>query len=443
MPKSYALFGRHEPGAPVVWTDTGVYSSQAVAEMAKAVAGQLPGVGADEAAVSIDVQGRLGFVVALLGAWLRGYVVRLGAPRAATDAESGSADQWIHDGDRSTGVDIRMVLRDRAGPRGASNASIVLPAGQRLVSLWTSGSTGEPQLHHKDARQLLGEAEMLREAFGLQRADRLLATAPPEHVYGLLFGVVLPLVSGSSFVDASPLQPTAVAAVRRAATANVLVSVPAHLRALVSLGPHELDGLRRVFSSGAPLLSDTARSLHQRHQVTVTEVLGSTETGGIAWREQVAADTRWRALPGVKLQQDDAARLVVASPFLPDGIDRWTSAEHVTFASDGGFVHHGRIDGIVKVAGKRVALAELERALFAMPGVTDAAVAAREISGARGTEIAALVVGDRLDAAGIRAALLRRFDRVVVPRRVAVVDRVPRGANGKVTKSAVFAAWDG
>lgn len=442
--ESYTLFERHDRDAVAVWSRGRAISVAELLAGVHAIASRLGPAKphADRAPeINIDVTDRLAFVVALLAAWSRGYAVHFGEP--ATGARLGRTHaMWLHGGSRSGGLDVVSVLATSCTQQACDHPTIVVPAERRLVALWTSGSTGEPQLHDKSARQLIGEAETLRDAFDVMPTDRVLGTAAPAHIYGLLFGVVLPMVSGASFVDAAPLQPTAVAAALRDGCVNTLVSVPAHLRALVTLDAGALGGLRRVFSSGAPLLASTAAAMQQAHGLAVTEVLGSTETGGIAWREQFAADSRWQSLPGVDVEQDQDERLVVRSSFLPANTSRWITGDHITMAADGRFEHHGRVDGVVKIAGKRVALAELERALFEVSGVADATVAAREVGGARGTEIAALVVGDGIDGAAVREALLRRFDRVVVPRRVMVVKRVPRGENGKVTKAAVFELWD-
>jgi acyl-coenzyme A synthetase/AMP-(fatty) acid ligase len=127
--------------------------------------------------------------------------------------------------------------------------------------------------------------------------------------------------------------------------------VPAHLRALRLLDPGQLPELARVFSSAAPLPPDTAKMLHARFGLAVTEVLGSTETGGIASRvsgpEIVHADDAamparvWTPLPhvevGVEGGADGNGRLIVNSPFLPpEGPRPWPTADRVDFSAPRG-----------------------------------------------------------------------------------------------------------
>src|SRR5690606_6869006 len=116
-----------------------------------------------------------------------------------------------------------------------------LPALRKLVTVWTSGSTGEHQRHAKTAGQLFAEALTLAEHFGLAGASlggegagrvRVVATVPSLHIYGLLFSVLVPLVSGGSFSRETPLHAGVVRATLIETAADVLVSVPAHLRAL-------------------------------------------------------------------------------------------------------------------------------------------------------------------------------------------------------------------
>ena len=101
---------------------------------------------------------------------------------------------------------------------------------------------------------------------------------------GLLFGVLVPLCAGASFIRETPLHTETVAAVARRFAADMLVSAPVHLRSLTLLSPGELPPLGRVFSSGAALPGETARLLGTRLGLWVTEIYGASETGGIAWR---------------------------------------------------------------------------------------------------------------------------------------------------------------
>ncbi|MFY0542161.1 AMP-binding protein [Nannocystis pusilla] len=71
-----------------------------------------------------------------------------------------------------------------------------LAADRRLAVVYTSGSTGDHQPCAKTAAQLLGEAQALAATFALRAGEVALATVPPYHLYGLLFGILAPLAAG-------------------------------------------------------------------------------------------------------------------------------------------------------------------------------------------------------------------------------------------------------
>jgi acyl-coenzyme A synthetase/AMP-(fatty) acid ligase len=334
-----------------------------------------------------------------------------------------------------TGCDVD--LREAMLPAGAALPGV--PADRVLARIWTSGSTGAPKAVDKRADQLLGEARALVDAFELRPDDVVLATMPSHHIYGLLFGILLPLQGGGVIVDATPLHAEVVAEVVHRERVTVLVSTPAHLRALEVLAPGRLPGVRLVFSSSAPLPTATAHMLHERFGVEVTEVLGSTETGGMAWRRSRAGALPevWSPLPGVELEVSQDGRLVLRSGFLaPDALP-WPSDDRARPVAGGGFVHLGRMDDVVKVGGKRVALSELERAAREVPGVRDTAAWWEDGSGARGGVLHLAVAGTGVTATQIRAVLEQRFDPVVLPRRIYIVAALPREPTGKLRRASL------
>src|SRR5206468_2180663 len=143
---------------------------------------------------------------------------------------------------------------------------------RRLVCVYTSGSTGAHVACPKTAAQLLGEAELLVRLWDLGPGTRVLATVPPHHLYGLLFGVLVPFMGGGGFVRTTPLHAETIAAHARSRQATVLVSVPAHLHAVAALPPDTLPPLARIFSSGAPLDAGTAAAVTALAGRPVTEV---------------------------------------------------------------------------------------------------------------------------------------------------------------------------
>ncbi len=394
---------------------------------------------------------RYDFAVCLVAAWSLGHRVALppnGQPETLRHMAADDGVQlMLHDSEAGIGLDLRELLGsgqedDARRSKVGDVAMLSVDPGQHLVTVWTSGSTGEHQRHEKTARQLCGEARVLAREFAMGPGARVLATVPPHHIYGLLFSVLVPLVGGAAFVRGHYLHAGTVAAAVQRWRATILVTVPAHLRALKILERPALDGLLHVVSSGAPLPASSAAMLRERLGLVATEVLGSTETGGIAVRTGAGP---WKPLPGVKIEiegEKDEGRLLVDSPFLPEHASRPFRTQDVVRRSAGGFEHLGRIDGVVKVGGKRVSLAEVQDRFLAVEGVDDVAVTSVEVGGARGTELVALVVAPGWAAEALRSHLRPWLDPVVIPRRLRLVDAIPRGENGKVMRTRLLQTFE-
>lgn len=379
--------------------------------------------------------------VALLAAWRAGRVAALppnGRPETIDAlAEARGISLILHDGGGSGPLarDVRSLL----GRGGLGRDLPALPADRVIACVYTSGSTGASVACPKTAGQLLGEAAMLARTFDIGPGARVLATVPSLHIYGLLFGTLMPLMGGGVIVRATPLHAETIAAAVRAYGADVLCGVPAHLRGLAELAPGALSPVRRVFSSAAPLEAETAKRLAAMLGFGPTEILGSTETGGIAWRDGTVG-AAWQPLPGVSVAADVDGAMLVRSPFAQpqphDGAYR--GADTVRLLADGRFELVGRADGILKIGGTRVSVAEIERRLRAAPGVTDAAVVTVDVGGARGHELWAAVAPATLDAGALRAELRRHVDAVAVPRRFRAVASLPREDSGKLTRERLL-----
>jgi acyl-coenzyme A synthetase/AMP-(fatty) acid ligase len=372
--------------------------------------------------VLVVCEDRYRFAVCVLAAWRAGRVVALPPNNQPETLERLGRDA--------------LVLNDRTMPLGKPARALPLsfPAERELAVVYTSGSSGAPEAWSKTAAQLIGEAQMQAGLFRIGPGDRVLATLPSQHIYGLLFGVLVPLCAGAAFVRETPLHPETVAKVAADSRASVLVTVPAHLRALLAQGPRTLH-FRLLFSSGAPfdplLIKDLPLIADEAH-----EILGSTETGGMASR-QLGVNDHFQPLPGVAIHAGPDGQLLLESPFLDAKAERpFESADRIEPLATG-FRHLGRLDDVVKIGAKRLALSELLRALRAIEGVADAAVLAVPVPSARGHEIWAAVAGSATVPA-IREALLRQFDPLLLPRRFRIVERLPASESGKVPRASLL-----
>ena len=356
----------------------------------------------------------------LLAAWHSGRCVVLpGDATPATEAKM-----------RTLAVALlgEFTGADCADWSGATPQSLVeLDPDLRAVAVFTSGSTGEPLCIEKRLSQLSDEMQAQDSVFGahIPANALIVATVSQQHLYGLLFRIIWPLVSGRPFAALAFAFPEALT-VAVSDLPQVLVSSPAFLKRL----PADLLEWARVqanhaamFSSGGPLPAETSDLIRARTGIKVREIFGSSETGGIAWRDTPAA--AWQPLPQVETGLSADGLLQIRSPYLPSS-DWFVTADQAQFDADGCFRLGPRADRIAKIEEKRVSLTALETALRATAWVADVRVVV--LPGAR-VELAAAVV---LNAAGqaeekavgharlsrqLREHLAQGFERVALPRR--------------------------
>jgi acyl-coenzyme A synthetase/AMP-(fatty) acid ligase/3-hydroxymyristoyl/3-hydroxydecanoyl-(acyl carrier protein) dehydratase len=430
-------FPAHASTDPVAIGPDGLRTFADLRAAASAIAARLSALPGRRVVLACD--DRYHFTAGLLGAWAaqREVVLPPSTQPAVLATLTGAGDViLLHDrpDHRGEGHDLAAWLD--APPAGDPGA-LSLPAPDReVVWIATSGSTGASQWFAKTLGQLVAEVSVHARLFEIGRGARFLVTAPPHHIYGLLWGVLLPLRAGATILRRTALQPEAVAdAVTRLGATHV-VSVPAHLAALASAGP--LPPVTRVFSSSAPLPAATAQALAAAGW-TVTEIFGSSETGGIGWRDRTG--TPWSVFPGLRVGVGEAGLLEVDGPFLHPAQPRPFVTGDRAREVPGGFEVLGRADGVVKAGGKRVTLAEIEERARAVAGVTDAAALCQEVGGARGQEIWLAVAGAGVRPEAVRAELARWLDPLVLPRRLRVLPALPRRETGKLPRAELEALF--
>jgi len=332
------------------------------------------------------------------------------------------------------------IIQPRRGEAGPSLSLFPALPGEELLRLYTGGSTGTPQLWSKSGINIFAEALFLAHHFAVSHRDRIVATISPLHIYGLLYSVVLPLVSGATVLAGTPSFPEEILRTVADQEATVLVSVPAHYRALrdrSGLGT----SLRLAFSSAGMLDAEDNTAFCRHNGTGIVEIYGSTETGGLALRNRSQGEAGFTPYPTIDWKINDQ-RLHIRSPYLSPGLQRdaedfFITGDRVEPCAPAGFQLRGRADSITKVAGKRVDLEELRALIKQQPDVADCLVLALAETGSREHRIVALVEGQAADPEAIRKALAARFEPYALPRAIKTIDRLPMKANGKVDRAAI------
>ncbi len=393
----------------------------------------------------------LPFAAALWGAWHAGKTAVL-----ASDLQPHTLAHLLPQVQACAGLLPGAVQPDAAAAQAVVLQPLSLSDAQ--VVLFTSGSTGTPERIAKHLSQLDAEVHALEAVFGAgvdAPGLRVLATVSHQHIYGLLFRVLWPLAAGRHLGAEFLRYPEELVAQLTQPGATVLVSSPAMLSRL----PDHLDwaaasqGLRGIFSSGGPLPPEASAHCLALLGHSPTEVFGSSETGGIAWRRRAEQGDAWQPLPGVQVRLADSGCLSVRSGHLPDAQAWWETADRALPQDGGaGFVLQGRADRIVKIAEKRISLTAMENAVLASDWVAAAKAVVLESPQAAARVGMVLELSDagwqalqqqgrRQIGAILRAILEPRVDRVALPRSWRYVARMPQNAQGKTTQHDLLALF--
>jgi len=387
---------------------------------------------------------RLGFLVACLAAMRRGCTQILppsagrseltailrAEPNAVVVVDSAESEHaWTADA-----LCVRWDHSQRASSASDSDLAWLQPgASERLpVRLYTSGSTGTPEPHIKTLDQLARGASILACRLdevalgGMQSLEQIVSSVPPQHMFGLETSVMLPLVTGIPVLDRQPLLPADVqdslsGSLRRSAW----VTTPLHMRALATSGT-TIPSCSLVLASTMPLSPELAAKVESLSEAPALEIYGSTETGVLAARRP-AMESAWRAMDGVSLETGETGTRFWGSHF--------PSPQELRDRVEGdrdGFQLLGREADLIKIAGRRASLANLDRILEAMPGLSSG-VFHLPASSAAAQRLVLFHEGP-LDRAAVRAWLRTRMDPVFLPRDFIQVERLPRTATGKLQR---------
>lgn len=435
MTPSYPLLGARDLDAPLAWLAGQPISARSFVADAQAMAATLP---ADAQGVLDLCNDRYDFSVVFAAALLRGLPTLMPPNTLPTTLTPLHAQH--------PGLHTVTALTTRACAAAVSQVREVpeVPGALLAAVLLTSGSTGAPVPHGRTWASVVlnARAQGQRMAQAMQRADlsglTLVATVPPQHSYGFESSVTLALVGGAAFDAARPFYPADIAdALSRVPRPRALVTTPFHLKTLLAAGI-ALPPVDVIFSATAPLSPQLAAHAEQALEGPLFEVYGCTEAGQVATRHTTQSPT-WTTYGDLRISARAEG----------DGdLSYWVRGGHVfepTMLADvldvddpTHFRLLGRRGDLIHVAGKRSSMGHLNHQLNSIAGVVDGAFWMADDDAAGGVvRPVALVVAPSLSAAQITAALQTLMDPVFVPRRIVMLDKIPREATGKVTAATL------
>lgn len=312
---------------------------------------------------------------------------------------------------------------------------------QAQLYFYTSGSTGEPKKIPRTLRQLLNEVQGLSQSFTFDEHAIAIATVSHQHIYGLLFKLLLPLATGRSFYSPQMAFPEDVVQAQKQLEilelSNYLISSPALLKRWTT--DVVLQHCQMVFSSGGKLESGVRPFLNR----PIIEVLGSSETGGIAHRVQ--DEDAWTAFSNVAIRIEDQQLMVKSNhAFEDDWITTgdgaaWSDAKCQTFKL------MGRTDRIIKLEEKRLSLDAIEQSIQALDAVQQCHVLVLEHEH---RQILGCIVVLKEDAreqlqqlgksafvGHLKQQLKDHLETIAIPRQWRFLSQLPQNSQSKLNKS--------
>lgn len=364
--------------------------------------------------------------------------------------------------------DGRGSLVDRAAAHGHVFEAVPRAPDDLAALLYTSGTTGRSKGAMLSQRNLLSNAETLAACWRFTPDDVLLHALPIFHTHGLFVATNVTLAAGGAMIFLPKFDVDAV--IRAMPQATAMMGVPTFYTRLLDEPrfTRELAAHMRLFVSGsAPLLAETHRRFEERTGHRILERYGMTETNmntSNPYEGERRAGTVGFPLPGVELRiadpetgrelpEGEIGQIEVKGPNVFAGYWRMPEKTAAEFREDGFFITGdlGTIDadGYVRIVGRNKDLIisggyniypkEIEMVLDAEPGVRESAVIGVPHPDFGETVVGVIVpeagAAPDLDALMARCgAALARFKH---PRKLVVVESLPRNAMGKVQKNVL------
>ena len=385
-------------------------------------------------------QDRYLFFVGLAAALSRGQVTLLPPGRAPGVLQQVGRD--YQDGYYLIDKDDHVVMEHeyrKVGGLGCSGRAepelYSFRSDQLAVIAFTSGSTGQPCPNPKTWGSLVEVAKKTGACLGLKGTGSvgIVATVPPQHMYGLETSIMLPVQHGWALYAGRPFFPEDIrSALGLWPSQRLLVTTPFHLRACVA-GCALMPPLKLVLSATAPLPRSLATRAEEVFKTRVVEVYGFTEAGTIAVRRTVEEET-WRVLDGLILHKGEEGH-AIRLPYLGESVPL---PDVISLKNPFEFVLHGRSAEFVNIAGHRVALGDLNHKLNEVDGVRDGVVFMPDEIEGQVTRPVALVVAPGKTKQEILSELRTKVDPVFLPRPLYLVDSLPRNETGKLPRESLL-----
>ncbi len=407
------------------------------------------------------------------------YLADLGAKALVVEKHSESP---AVEAARDEGIRIIELDTERSQPAGyfdlssdgkptplAANQAGTAAAGDIALVLHTSGTTSRPKIVPLTHANVHASAKNIQATLGLQSADTCLNVMPLFHIHGLMAAVLAGLAAGASVFATPGFDALRFFAWLDEANATWYTAVPTMHQAILSRAARnkaaiERARLRFIRSSSSSLPVQVLTELEATFGVPVVEAYAMTEAAHQMTSNPLPPGIRkpgsvgCAAGPEVAIMQESGTALlsagetgevVIRGDNVTSGYENNPSANTVAFVNgwfrtgdqgamdaDGFLTITGRLKEIINRGGEKISPREVDEVLIdhaAVQQVVTFAIPHKSL----GEEVAAAVVlteGQQLDAGDLRAFAAERLAAFKVPRKIVIVDEIPKGATGKLQR---------
>ncbi|MCU7802134.1 MAG: AMP-binding protein [Candidatus Thiodiazotropha sp. (ex Lucinoma borealis)] len=385
-------------------------------------------------------ENRYKFLVGLLAALTLNQIVLLPPNRAKLEIENiekqhGPSYRLIDNPQDIDGDDYYLYDQlSESCTNSQSESRISFPTHQTAIKLYTSGTTGTPISHVKTWGMLYKGALLTGKRMGLHKIHPFaaLATVPPQHMYGLETSIMLPVVWNGIITSWKPFMPEDISDyAAELSYPLILATTPLHISSCVKV-KLRITNVIKIVSATAPFSQTLAKQIRNLFSAEINEIFGTTETGAIATRNTAETDT-WTLLPGMVIQPAHDSFLVDIPHYdipimLHDRLD---------IVDDSNFSLLGRNSDMIKIAGKRASLGDLNAKLLEIECIEDGVFYVSEEVKDVTLRMSAFIVSAESNRARIMNALRERIDPAFIPRRLHFVVEVPRNETGKINRDSL------
>ena len=369
---------------------------------------------------------------------------------------------------------IRLLLVDRLGTDAESSLPAIDPS-RRAMILYTSGTTSKPKGVVSTHANVQAQIETLVDAWQWQREDCIPLFLPLHHIHGIINVMSCALWAGATIETFPRFEMEAILNRVAARGYSVFMAVPTIYVKLIesveSLPESQRQqviegfaGMRLMVSGSAALPASVHEKWTELTGQRLLERYGMTEIGmalSNPYDGQRRPGAVGRPLPGVdiRLRSDDGE--VVSNEGKPGEIqvrgrcvfdEYWNRPQATAESFDGDWFRTGdiavlesgyfRIMGrqsvdIIKSGGYKLSALEIESTLLDHPAIDQCAVVGVPDETWGEAVAVAAVVAQPLDLASLKSWCKDRLSPYKIPKRLTVVDQLPRNAMGKIQKPAV------